>query len=158
MPEDSPVDIAFIRQLAEIIADGAVGEIEIRHDDLKIRMSRESGRTTSVMTQAAAPAPAPAAPPTPVMASETVTAAPAASAGGEAVPSPMVGTAYIASAPGAEPYARVGDKVSKGQTIMIVEAMKTMNQIPAPRDGTVSAISVEDGQPVEYGETLLILD
>ena len=160
MPEDNPVDIDFIRQLAAIIADGAVGEIEIRHDDLKIRMSRESGRTVTSVTTQAAPVAAPAAPPP--AAAPTAGAAPSedapASGGGEPVPSPMVGTAYVASAPGAEPYVRVGDKVSKGQTIMIVEAMKTMNQIPAPRDGTVAAISVEDGQPVEYGETLLTLE
>ena len=162
MSEDRPVDIDFIRQLADIIADGAVGEIEIKQDDLKIRMSREAARGPAPVVHATVPQPAapletaPAPPPGPAHASEAASVPDAA--GGEPVPSPMVGTAYVASAPGAEPYVRVGDKVSKGQTIMIVEAMKTMNQIPSPRDGTVAAISVEDGQPVEYGETLLTLD
>ena len=166
MPDQDPVDIDFIRQLADIIADGAVGEISIKHDELKIRMSRESGRAVaSMVTQAVAPPLPSTPPPAPAVQVPAATSAEtppgsdaAGSGGGEPVPSPMVGTAYVASAPGAEPYVRVGDTVSKGQTIMIVEAMKTMNQIPAPRDGTVAAISVEDGQPVEYGETLLTLD
>ena len=164
MPEDSPVDIDFIRQLAQIIADGAVGEIEIKHDDVKIRLSRETvGGGVAAAAQVSMPAPhlmpqpMPAFAPPPGAATAT-TAGEAVGDVGEAVPSPMVGTAYMAAAPGAEPYARVGEKVSKGQTIMIVEAMKTMNQIPSPRDGTVRAICVEDGQPVEYGETLVMLD
>ena len=161
-----PVDIEFIRHLADIIADGAVGEIEIKHDDLRIRMSRESGAKGSVTMMAPSPYPTPSPSPAPVATAQPAAspAAPAPAEGhegggdGDPVPSPMVGTAYMASAPGAEPYVRVGDTVSKGQTIMIVEAMKTMNQIPSPRDGTVRSICVEDGQPVEYGEPLITLD
>ena len=161
-----PVDIEFIRHLADIIADGAVGEIEIKQDDLRIRLSRESGGKGSVTMMAPSSYAAPPAAPAPASMSQTGAApAPPASdddtdsgSEGDPVPSPMVGTAYVASAPGAEPYIRVGDTVSKGQTIMIVEAMKTMNQIPSPRDGTVKSICVEDGQPVEYGEPLITLD
>ena len=75
-----------------------------------------------------------------------------------AVTSPMVGTAYLAPAPGAEPFVEVGETVKEGQTLLIIEAMKTMNQIPAPRAGTVTAILVEDGQPVEYGEPLVVIE
>ena len=158
----SSIDVEVIRQLAELLGSADIHEIEVEDEDVKIRLARSAPQAAPIVSYAAAPAPqaAPAAAPAAV-ASSAPTNAPAddgGDAGGTPVPSPMVGTAYLASAPGAEPFARVGQKVSKGQTIMIVEAMKTMNQIPAPADGTVKSICVEDGQPVEYGEALVLLD
>ena len=154
----SSIDVEMIRQLAELLGSADIHEIEIEDEDVKIRLARSAPQMVAAAPQAvsyAAP-PAPASAPVPGASPEP--AAEAAGDGGTPVPSPMVGTAYLASAPGAEPYSKVGLKVSKGQTIMIVEAMKTMNQIPAPCDGVIKSISVEDGQPVEYGETLILLD
>ena len=162
----SSIDVEVIRQLAELLGSADIHEIEVEDDEVKIRLARSAPQAVAAapVHYAAAPAPAPAAPAQPQAASAASAsndgdAAEAGdSGGGTPVPSPMVGTAYLASAPGAEPYVRAGQKVSKGQTIMIVEAMKTMNQIPAPSDGTVRAICVEDGQPVEFGEALVTLD
>ena len=159
----SSIDVEVIRQLAELLGSADIHEIEVEDEDVKIRLARSAPQVVQPQQQAmtyAASAPAmpqpsaPAASPSGPASSDD---APADN-GGTPVPSPMVGTAYLASAPGAEPYARAGQKVSKGQTIMIVEAMKTMNQIPAPQDGVVKSVCVEDGQPVEYGEALILLD
>ena len=155
-----PVDLEYVRGLAELLADADITEIEIREDDLKIRVARQPQQVVMQAAAPTGPAVAPSSPPPSTV--EVAPNAPSESEGsapndGSPIPSPMVGTAYMASSPGAEPFVRVGDKVTKGQTIMIVEAMKTMNQIPSPQDGTVSAICVEDGQPVEYGETLILL-
>ena len=160
MSKDSKIDVETIRQLAELLGTADIHEIRIEDDDLRIRLTRSA--PAAPVQAAAAPSYAPAAPaaeaPSPQMQASPAAATPADEpAAGEPVPSPMVGTAYLASAPGAEPFVRTGQQVSKGQTIMIVEAMKTMNQIPAPRDGTVQSICVEDGQPVEYGEALVLL-
>lgn len=150
----SSIDQELIRNLASLLTETDLTEIEIEQDDFRIRVARNiSAQPVHVSTPApvaAAPAAAPAA--------ETTSekADPAKHPG--AVPSPMVGTAYFSPAPGAKPFVQVGDKVAGGQTVMIVEAMKTMNQIPAPRAGTISAILVEDGQPVEYGEPLMIIE
>ena len=156
----SAIDTAMIRQLAELLAETDLSEIEIEEDDLRIRLARGTASFVAPMPVAHAPAPmaAPAAPATPAAPEVAQTPAAEQKSSDEPVTSPMVGTAYHSPAPGAEPFVRVGQKVSKGQTIMIVEAMKTMNQSPSPADGTVKSICVEDGQPVEYGEALVLLD
>ena len=161
----SSIDVEVIRQLAELLGSADIHEIEIEDDEFKLRLSRAAPQATAAPAQVVSYSPPPSQPPAAAPAQAAAPSAPAkddAPAAGEGagtpVPSPMVGTAYLASAPGAEPFVRAGQKVAKGQTIMIVEAMKTMNQIPAPSDGTVKSICVEDGQPVEYGEALVLLD
>jgi acetyl-CoA carboxylase biotin carboxyl carrier protein len=149
-------DSALIRELALLLDETSLTEIEIERAGLRVRVARNISVAASVppaYLPAAAPAPAPAA----------AAAAPAAASADPskhpgAVPSPMVGTAYWAPEPGAKPFVEVGSKVSAGQTLLIIEAMKTMNQIPSPRAGTVTQILVEDGQPVEFGEPLMIIE
>jgi len=137
-----------IRQLAEILTDTGLSEIEVEQDGLKIRVAREITATYAAPV-AAAPAPAVAAPgPAP---------APAGKSPGT-VHSPMVGTAYMSPSPETESFVKVGSTVKAGQTIMIIEAMKTMNQIPAPHGGKVTSILVGDGEPVEYDEPLMVIE
>jgi acetyl-CoA carboxylase biotin carboxyl carrier protein len=143
------VDQSLIRELAALLNETGLTEIEIERDDTRIRVARSAAPAVihaPIPASAAAPVKVEAAPPADL----------ASHAG--AVVSPMVGTAFRAAEPGAKPYVEVGDKVREGQTLLIVEAMKTMNQIPAPRAGTVLNIMVEDGQPVEYGEPLMIIE
>lgn len=151
--KNSGIDQAIIRDLANILNDTDLTEIEVEQDDLRIRVSRNV-TVQAAAQQYAAPAPAPVAAPAPAAAE----APKAAETSKNAVPSPMVGTAYLAPAPGAKPFIEVGQSVKEGQTVMIIEAMKTMNQIAAPRAGTVSAILVSDSQPVEFGEALIVID
>lgn len=143
----------LIRDLAEILNDTNLSDIEVEQGDLRIRVSRQLNAGAPVQTIYAPSPAAPAAPAAP---------APAESAKEDltknAVTSPMVGTAYLAPAPGARPFVEVGQKVSEGQTLIIIEAMKTMNQISSPRAGTVKAILVEDAQPVEFGEPLVVVE
>jgi acetyl-CoA carboxylase biotin carboxyl carrier protein len=142
------VDKDLIRELADLLKETDLTEIEIERDDVRIRVGR-----AAATVQVAAPAPAaPAASPAPI-------GEPAKTAANKgAVNSPMVGTAYRAPEPGGKPFVEVGDKVREGQTLCIIEAMKTMNQIPATRAGTVTQIFIEDGQPVEFGEPLMIIE
>lgn len=150
----SGIDQTLIRDLANILRDTDLSEIEVEQDDLRIRVSRNT-----TVVQAAAPVYAPVAAPAPVAAAAPVVAAPvSAKDNPNAVTSPMVGTAYLAPAPGARPFVEVGAQVKEGQTLLIVEAMKTMNQIPAPRSGKVTAILVENAQPVEFGEPLVVIE
>ena len=151
---NSGIDKALIRELADILNDTELTDIEVEQGDLRIRVSRQVSFAAPGMPYqiAAAPAAAVTAEPT------AVKAEPANDRSRNAVTSPMVGTAYLASAPGARPFVQVGDVVKEGQTLMIIEAMKTMNQIPSPRAGTVTAILVEDAQPVEYGEPLVVIE
>jgi acetyl-CoA carboxylase biotin carboxyl carrier protein len=149
--KNSVVDQGLIRDLAGILNDTDLTEIEIEQGDLRIRVSRAG---TPMM--AAPQAYAVAATPSPVAAPVAAPASPATSA--NAVPSPMVGTAYLSPAPGEPPFIEIGTKVKEGQTILIIEAMKTMNQIAAPRSGTITAIIFEDGQPVEYGQPLVVIE
>lgn len=138
-----------IRELAALLDETRLTEIEIERDGLRVRVARNVtvGAAMPASYQAApAPAPSPAA------------GTPDISKHPGMVPSPMVGTAYWASEPGAKPFIDVGSKVTAGQTLLIIEAMKTMNQIPSPRSGTVTQILVEDGQPVEFGEPLVIIE
>ncbi|AZO46885.1 MAG: acetyl-CoA carboxylase biotin carboxyl carrier protein [Mesorhizobium sp.] len=147
------VDQQLIRDLAGILNDTNLTEIEVELGDLKVRVSRQSQTVHAVA--APAPAYAPAAPAQPAAAAS----APAtADQSKNAVPSPMVGTAYLAPSPDAKPFIEIGQKVKEGQTLLIIEAMKTMNQIPSPRAGTVTAILFEDAQPVEYGMPLVVIE
>lgn len=136
----------IIRELADLLDETGLSEIEIEQKDLRVRVAKSTSNVvTNVAAQPAAITPPPVAP-----------AVTPAAAG--AVTSPMVGTAYRAPEPGAAPFVDIGTKVTKGQSLMIVEAMKTMNHIPSPQSGTVKEIMVEDGQPVEFGEPLMIIE
>lgn len=150
------VDQDLVRQLAEILKETDLSEIEVETEDLKVRVARQS----QVVNVAAPVAAAPAAAPAPVAATPAAAAPEGSNKSSHpgAVPSPMVGTVYVAAEPGAAAFVSVGAQVTQGQTVLIVEAMKTMNQIPAPKSGTVKEILVEDGQPVEFGEPLLIIE
>ena len=149
------IDPKLVRKLADILTDTGLTEIEVEQGGLKIRVARQ-------LTMAAAPvtyqAPVAAAP------APTAAAVPAASAieaeapRGQAVKSPMVGTVYLRPSPEAEAFVKVGDKVAAGQTLLIVEAMKTMNPIPAPAAGVVLEVLVSDAQPVEFGEPLVVIE
>ena len=152
----SPVNKDMIRELADLLKETELNEIEVETEEFKIRVARGGGAAVSFAAPAAAaPAPAAAAPAAPE--------APAA-AGGDlsshpgAVTSPMVGTVYVAPEPGAAAFVQEGAKVSQGDTLLIVEAMKTMNPIPAPKSGTVKQILVQDAQPVEFGEVLIVIE
>lgn len=146
------VDRDLIRDLADLLKNSDLTEIEVETDEVKIRVARQ---VAVAQVTVAAPAPVAAAPiAAPAAAAVPAEAAPSANA----VPSPMVGTAYLAAEPGAAQFVTVGGTVKEGQTILIIEAMKTMNQIPAPRSGTVTQILIEDGQPVEFGEPLLVIE
>jgi len=150
--KNSTIDQDLIRQLALLLTETDLTEIEVEHENLRIRVAR---------TITAAPASYQVAAPVAPVAAAVAPAAPAeVSLAGHPgiVPSPMVGTAYRSPEPGSKTFIEIGDTVREGQTLLIVEAMKTMNQIPAPRSGVVKAIMVEDGQPVEYGEPLLIIE
>jgi acetyl-CoA carboxylase biotin carboxyl carrier protein len=157
-------DVAFIRALAELLRENDLTELQVKRDygeddSLNVRVSRQTVVAAPVAAPLAA-APAAAAP-----AAAPAPSAPAATAAPEdpaqdpnALTSPMVGTVYLAPEPGAAVFADVGDKVSEGQTVLIIEAMKTMNQIPAPRSGKITRILVENGSPVEYGAPLMIIE
>jgi acetyl-CoA carboxylase biotin carboxyl carrier protein len=152
------VDQQLIRDLASILDETNLTEIEVEQEDLRIRVSRTPA---AVQAYAAPAAAAPAAAPAQHAASaQAASAQPAAAVdiSKNAVPSPMVGTAYLAPAPDAKPFIEVGQQIKEGQTLLIIEAMKTMNQIPSPRSGTVTAILFEDAQPVEYGEPLVVIE
>jgi acetyl-CoA carboxylase biotin carboxyl carrier protein len=150
------IDPRLVRKLADILSDTGLTEIEVEQDGLRIRVARQLTAAAGPVTYAVAPQAAPA----PVAAAPTAPAAPEAPAVavGEAVKSPMVGTVYLQPKPGDNPIIRVGDRVAEGQTLLIVEAMKTMNPIAAPRAGVVLQILVEDAQPVEFGEPLVVLE
>jgi acetyl-CoA carboxylase biotin carboxyl carrier protein len=147
----SIVDQSLIRELAELLRETGLTEIEIERDDTRVRVARS-------VVQAPSPPvpPTPPTPPPPAEKREEKPAEPAVHPG--TVHSPIVGTAYRSPEPGAPPFVNVGDVVAEGDTLLIVEAMKTMNQIPAPRAGKVTRILIEDGQPVEYDEPLMIVE
>ena len=148
------VDQQLIRDLAGILDETHLTEIEVEQGDLRIRVSRQS---PVVHAAVAAPAPVSSSGAIPV-AQVDMAAAAAPDISKNAVTSPMVGTAYISPSPEADPFIAVGAQVREGQTLLIIEAMKTMNQIPSPRAGKVTAILFEDGQPVEYGEPLVVVE
>ncbi len=161
-------DVAFISALAELLRENDLTELQVKReygedDSLNVRVSRQQNQ---VVTQVAAAAPAPAAAPAAPASNAAPAAAPAADADAAADPashpgavtSPMVGTVYMQAEPGAPAFITVGAQVSEGDTLLIVEAMKTMNHIPAPKSGTVKRILVEDGAAVEYGAPLVIIE
>ena len=157
---DSAVDAELVRRLADILNDTDLTEIEVEKDDLKIKVKRAVTVAAAPVQYAAAPAPQAAPVPPPAAAAPAMPSDPAAIVArtGEEVKSPMVGTAYLQPAPEAPPFVQPGDKVKKGQTLLIVEAMKTMNPIQSPRDGVVAEVLVGDAQPVEFGEPLILLE
>jgi acetyl-CoA carboxylase biotin carboxyl carrier protein len=145
------IDAIAIRELAELLTETGLTEIEVEQGGMRLRVARQVAPLVSH-------SPAPAAPPVVAPAPQAESAVPrreAAALG--TVPSPMVGTVYLSPQPGAAPFVKVGDTVKEGDTLLIVEAMKTMNPILAPRAGTVSEICISDSQPVEFGQTLLII-
>jgi acetyl-CoA carboxylase biotin carboxyl carrier protein len=142
----------MIRELAALLDETSLTEIELERSGLRIRVAR------NVTVAAAMPSGLPQAAVPVVAAAAAAAASTDPSKHPGVVPSPMVGTAYWSPEPGAKPFIEVGSKVSVGQTLMIIEAMKTMNQIPSPRAGTVTQILVEDGQPVEFAEPLVIIE
>jgi acetyl-CoA carboxylase biotin carboxyl carrier protein len=158
-PDDKPAakfsseDSALIRELALLLDETSLTEIEIERAGLRVRVARNISIAAAMPAAVTAASPAQTAT---ASAAAATTSALASHPG--VVPSPMVGTAYWAPEPGAKPFIEVGTKVSTGQTLLIIEAMKTMNQIPSPRAGTVTQILVEDGQPVEFGEPLVIIE
>jgi len=143
------IDSSVIRELSELLTETGLTEIEIEQGGSRLRVVRQ------VVTYAAE-APIRAAAPAAATSEAAATAAPKGPPAG-AVPSPMVGTVYVAPEPGKPAFVKVGDKVSEGDTLLIVEAMKTMNPIAAPRSGTVTEICVNDSEPVEFGQTLLVI-
>ncbi|MEO1149722.1 MAG: acetyl-CoA carboxylase biotin carboxyl carrier protein [Pseudomonadota bacterium] len=155
------VEAQWIRELATILQDTGLTEIELEQNDMKLRVARQvAPMAMSVPAPApmAAPAPTPASASAPTSAPAPTSAlAPSADVPAGAVKSPMVGTVYLAPSPGAPNFVKMGDTVQEGQTIMIVEAMKTMNPITAPQSGKVTAILVGDTQPVEFDEPLLVI-
>lgn len=151
------IDTALVRELAELLNETGLTEIEVEDDDRKIRVSR-GAVASAAPVYAAAPAPAAAAP-VPAAAAPAP-AEPAAPAGPDlknAVKSPMVGTCYLTPEPGAAPFVAVGQAVKEGDTLLIVEAMKVMNPITAPRAGTITAIMIETAQPVEFDQPLVVI-
>jgi acetyl-CoA carboxylase biotin carboxyl carrier protein len=146
------VDQDLIRELADLLSETGLTEIEIEQAGLRVRVARQAGATFAGAQVVAPSMPAP----------PTVAPAPTGAIDPDKHPgtvtSPMVGTAYLAPEPGAKPFVDIGSTVTAGETLLIIEAMKTMNQIPAPRSGRVIQILVEDGAPVEFGEPLMIIE
>lgn len=153
----NPIDSGLIRELANLLHETDLTEIEVEQSGLRVRVAR--GLSISASAPVHAPVAAPSAPAAPVAAPPQAAAAETdLSKHPGVVPSPMVGTVYLAPEPGAKPFIEVGSTVKVGDTLLIVEAMKTMNQILSPRAGTVTQVLVEDGQPVEFAEALLIIE
>lgn len=149
------LDTGLVRELAAILREADLGEVEIEHEGLRIRVSKPAAPVMQTAQYAAAPVPAPPAP----AAGAGAPAAPAAPAVSDnAITSPMVGTVYLAPEPGAKQFFNIGDKVKKGDTLMLVEAMKTFNPVEADRAGTLTALYVTDSQPVEFGEPLALIE
>ena len=158
MSKDLQFDPATIRELAQILRESDLTEIELVDNDMRVKLVRQVTVAPMAMPVAAAPAAMPAAP---AAAASPAPAAPAADVDADhpgAVNSPMVGVAYLSPEPTSAPFVTVGSKVTQGQTLMLIEAMKTYNQIKAPRAGTVTRILVESGTPVEFGEPLMIVE
>ena len=149
----APFDTETVRELAKLLSETDLTEIEVEKADLRIRVARQVHQVAAVMAPAA-PLSAPMTAPAPLSAAS----AEAAPDHPNAVRSPMVGTAYLRASPEAKPFVEIGARVKEGDKIMLVEAMKTFNDIIAPRSGTVTQIFVDDKQPVEYGEALMVIE
>lgn len=158
--KDDPIDIELVRRLADLLTETGLTEIEVERGGLKIKVARglSVSDIEALPTLQAAPAPALISGPATAAAPMPAPATPTAPARGEAVASPMVGTVYLRPSPGADLFVKPGDHVIEGQTLLIVEAMKTMNPVPAPRAGKVLEILVEDATPVEFGEPLVVIE
>jgi acetyl-CoA carboxylase biotin carboxyl carrier protein len=152
MPKTPAIDHAAIRDLAKLLDETGLTEIEFERDGVLIRVARHASPPVARTRAAEVPVGVPAA----IATQAAAPIDPAKHPG--VVSSPMVGTAYLGPAPAARPFVEIGTPVKAGDTLLIIEAMKTMNQIPAPRAGTVTQILVDDGQPVEYGEPLMIVE
>lgn len=160
--QSTDADVAFIQALAELLNKNDLTELSVKReyaedDSLEVRVVKQSNIVTTTLASVAAPPPVQqAAGPAPLAAAPVALEDPAQHPG--AVTSPMVGTVYLAAEPGAAPFVTIGASVAEGQTVLIIEAMKTMNHIPATRSGTVRRILIEDGSPVEYGAPLMIIE
>lgn len=148
------LDTGLVRELAAILREADLGEVEVEHEGLRIRVSKPAAPVVQAAMAAPAAAPVAAAPAAAPIADAV--AAPAAS--DKAIKSPMVGTVYLSPEPGAKQFVAVGDKVKKGDTVLLVEAMKTFNPVEADKAGIVKEIYVSDSQPVEYGEALILIE
>jgi len=152
------MDIRKVKKLIELLEESGIAEIEIHEGEESVRISRYSPNTSAPIQQYAAPAPVAAAP-APIAATATDDDASASKAiSGHTVNSPMVGTFYTASAPGVPDFVKVGDRVNEGDTICIIEAMKILNQIESDKSGIVKAILVQNAQPVEFGQPLVVIE
>ncbi len=159
--KNSEADVAFIRALAELLRENDLTELEVDRETgkdsrLSVRVSRSAPVMVAPAPQMPAMPAAPAAPTAAAPAAAEPAADPASHPG--AVTSPMVGTVYLQPEPGSAPFVKLGDKVEEGQTVLIIEAMKTMNHIPAPHSGTVKRLLVDDGSPVEFGAPLMVIE
>lgn len=162
MTKTNDSDVAFIQALAEMLTANDLTELEVMreygdNDSLNVRVSRQLP-VQQVVQSVAAPAPVAAVAPAAAAPAMAPLAAADPSSDPNAVPSPMVGTAYLSAEPGSAAFVKIGDQVTEGQTLMIIEAMKTMNHIPAPKSGTVKRVLVDDGTPVEFGAPLMIIE
>jgi acetyl-CoA carboxylase biotin carboxyl carrier protein len=161
MSKNVEQDVAFIRALADLLKEDDLTEIEVKReyadgDELNVRLTRV---LTVAPAQFHAPSPVLAHhAPAPATSAASVPSAVSAPDLSNALTSPMVGTVYLAAEPGAEPFVKIGDTVTEGQTVLVIEAMKTMNQIPSPRAGTVRQILVANAEPVEFGHPMMIID
>lgn len=159
---EAPVDAALVREIARLLGDSDLTEIEVQKGDLRIRAARTPAPVhapSAIALPPYAPPPAPAAPaPAPAKPAAPAAPAPSPAQHPDALKSPMVGTAYLRPSPEAKPFVEIGSRVSAGDKLLLIEAMKTFNDIVAPKGGVVTAILVEDGQPVEYGEPLLVIE
>ena len=158
MSKDIQFDPATIRELAQILRESDLSEIELVDNDMRLKLVRQISVAPMAMPMAAPLAMGAAAAAAPAAVASPVVAAPDDADHPGAITSPMVGVAYLSSEPTAAPFVTVGSKVAQGQTLMLIEAMKTYNQIKAPRAGTVTRILIESGTPVEYGEALMIVE
>jgi acetyl-CoA carboxylase biotin carboxyl carrier protein len=149
------MDLRKLKKLIDLVEESGIAELEVTEGEEKVRIVKNGKSSSDAAIMLAAPVPSPAAAPAASVAAPPPP--PPAQPEGEELKSPMVGTFYRAASPGAKPFVDVGDTVKKGQTVCIIEAMKLMNEIEADHDGVVKAILVENGQPVEYGEPLLII-
>ena len=156
------MDIRKVKKLIELLDESGIAEIEITEGEESVRISRHASKSAPAPAPAvaapAAPAPAPAPPAAPAAATPPPPAAPDADEEGHAVTAPMVGTYYSAPSPGSPAFVQVGDKINEGDTLCIIEAMKMMNQIEAEASGTIKSIRAQNGDPVEYGQVLFVID
>ena len=151
------IDPGLVRELAELLTENSLTEIEVEDGDRKIRVARNTAPAAAAQPAPAAAAAAPATSPQPMTAPPMHAEPAVGDQGGESVRSPMVGTAFLSAEPGAKPFISVGDSVNAGDTLLIVEAMKVMNPITAPRGGVIKQLLVENGQPVEFDQPLVLL-